>query len=162
MNCTNLKKKLNGKCYCKVLKKEIQPRECTFCEFRTIKQPSEINYTLKGKTSLKMSKNRLKKYTTKRRKLEESRFSVFTIDLTTCYFHKDRTKDDLHELIFGRNRYNSIKYGFVLPVCRECHDQLHNDCELQLFWKRKCQDYYEKNVGTTEQFIEIFKKNYKK
>ena len=159
--CDNLKKKIDGKCYCRVIKKNVTPADCCSCAFRETKQDKTYKYTLKSKTTLKSSKNRLKSKTTKQRKLEDSRYSVFTTDLKHCYFCDGKVpKDDLHELLQGRNRSNSIKYGFVLPLCRYHHDLMHDDVELQEEWKQRCESYFISNIGTKEEFIDIFKRNY--
>ena len=161
MNCKNIKRKLNGKCVCKLCNKEILPQLCGNCKDRETKTIVEGIYTLKNKKCLKSSKNRLKQYSKKRSELEKSRYSVFTTNLNDCYFCSNKTpKDDLHELLQGRNRYNSIKYGFVLPLCRYHHNLMHEDTELKEEWKERCEDYFIKNIGTKEEFINTFKKNY--
>lgn len=60
----------------------------------------------------------------------------------------------------GRNRSNSIKYGFVIPLCRQCHRDITNNYEYINFWKVKAQTYFEKNIGTKEEFIKIFGMDY--
>ena len=90
----------------------------------------------------------------KLKKLETNRFSVFTSNLDKCYFCSNK-KDDLHELLPGRNRLNSIKYGYVLPVCRKHHNLIQYDNE----WKKRCQTHFEK-THTREEWIKIFYKNY--
>lgn len=92
--------------------------------------------------------------TSKLKKLESSRYSVFTTNLHKCYFC-DNTKVELHELLAGRNRKNSIKYGYVLPVCREHHKEIQYNLE----WKQKSQAHFEK-THTREEWLSIFYKNY--
>ena len=102
----------------------------------------------------------MKYKTNKLAKLERSRFSIFTDDLDTCMFcGMDAT--DLNEIFRGRNRRNSMKYGAVQPLCRRCHTKITNDRELELKWmikgQKKVMEYYKM---TTEEFIEIFGRNY--
>ena len=95
----------------------------------------------------------------KLKNLEKNRFSVFTNDLDHCYFCS-QTRDDLHELLNGRNRLNSMKWGFVLPLCRKHHIELHNDVKQSIEWKRKCQEYFESKYSY-DLWMDIFKRNYK-
>lgn len=59
-------------------------------------------------------------------RLERNRFSIATTDLSHCYICGGY-KHDLHEVFHGRNRVNSMKYGCVIPVCRNCHNRIHHD-----------------------------------
>ena len=65
-----------------------------------------------------------------------------------------------HEIFPGRNRKNSMKYGFVLPLCARCHEVLQEDITFNDKWRKKSQEYFEKNIGTRERFIEVFRRNY--
>ena len=100
----------------------------------------------------------MKYKTNKLRQLEKSRKSVITVDLERCYICK-RPKDDLHEIFPGRNRLNSIKYGFVLPLCRYHHQMIHTNSKMANEFKKECQKIYEKDHSRAEWF-EVFKKNY--
>lgn len=90
----------------------------------------------------------------KLKKLEQSRYSVFTSNLDKCYYCPN-PRQDLHELLSGRNRLNSIKYGYVLPVCRKHHNLIQYDNE----WKKRCQTHFEK-THTREEWLSIFYRNY--
>ena len=59
-------------------------------------------------------------------RLERMRYSIATDDLSHCYICGS-VKNDLHEVFFGKNRVNSMKYGCVIPVCRNCHNRIHRD-----------------------------------
>lgn len=90
--------------------------------------------------------------------LEYKRFSIITDDLEHCYICGGK-KEHLHEVIFGKNRVNSMIYGLVIPVCSKCHDYIHNniklDNELKVLAQTKFEETYE------EDFLSIFHKNYK-
>lgn len=90
-------------------------------------------------------------------KLERERFSIFTYDLTTC-IECGRPKQDLNEIYPGRNRQNSMKYGLVIPMCRECHTRYTNDRQMQLKWMKLGQKKFEELYELD--FLEIFKRNY--
>ena len=53
-------------------------------------------------------------------------------------------------------------YGFVLPLCLTCHQRLQNDLDFNQKWKVKAQEYFENNYGTHDDFLSIFRMNYKK
>lgn len=101
----------------------------------------------------------MKYKTDKLKKLEKSRFSVFTNDMDHCYYCYQK-RDDLHELLEGRNRLNSMRYGFVLPLCRKHHQELHNDLKRTNEWKKVCQEYFESEYPH-EAWMKIFMKNYR-
>jgi hypothetical protein len=144
MNCKNLRirtKKGTKYKYCIILKKVIKD-ECYNCINKEYKTCSTI-----------------KKRSSKLAKMERKRFSVFTDDLQHCYLC-GKPKEELHEIYAGRNRRNSMKYGFVLPLCHECHSLNQENPFFNDFWHKNGQEYYECNLGSREAFIEIFKKNY--
>lgn len=90
--------------------------------------------------------------------LERKRYSIITDDLDHCYLC-GMNKQHLHEVIFGKNRVNSMKYGLVIPVCMKCHNEIHNNNELDKKLKRIAQQKFEENYDI--EFIKIFYKNYK-
>ena len=154
MNCKYLrirtKKGVHYK-YCTLLKKIIT-NECYNCinkEYKEIKP-------LKKSTKLKSKRN------AKITKLERNRTSIFTDDLEHCIICGN-DKDNLHEIIYGKNRLNSMKYGFVIPLCFNHHvgdKGIHSNKELDLFYKKKCQIYFEDNIGSRLDFIRVFGKSY--
>lgn len=91
--------------------------------------------------------------------LERNRKSIFTEDLEHCYLC-GKKKNDLHEVFGGRNRINSIKYNFILPLCRECHSSNQNNVIFNDYWHKRGQLYWEKNIGSREEFIKVFRRNY--
>lgn len=162
--CINLKKRKN-KPYCKLLDKEItlsRCRECDNKEYSSKKHQIKKNAQLQDKTLSKKVKmhNKSKKLV----KLERNRFSVFTDDLEHCILC-GKPREHLHEIIYGKNRINSIKYNFVIPLCANHHtgkDGIHFNKNLDLYYKRLCQIYFENNIGSREEFTKIFRKNYLK
>lgn len=146
MYCKYLKQKLNKKLYCNKLKKEINISNCTRCKYK--------EYS--NKTNVTKLKNR----TSKQTKLERNRFSILTSDLEHCVLCGVK-KDNLHEVCFGRNRGNSIKYGLVIPLCSSHHAEIHRNKEWQDYWhivaQKRFMEYYHKSI---DEFTEIFKINY--
>ena len=92
-------------------------------------------------------------------KLEKERFSVF-YELNACCYCGSIYQLTKHEIFEGRNRQNSMKYGFVLPLCLKCHRKLQEDADFIDKWKKKSQEYFENNIGTREDFLKIFRRNY--
>ena len=146
MKCKHLKtrsKKYRYYNYCTKLKKEIQYKDCENCNLKEYKDYKP-----------------LKQKTSKQAKLEKERFSLFTDDLSKCYFCNNK-KNDMHEIFGGRNRANSMKYGLCLPICRSCHIKYQNDPVFNEIWHIRGQSKFEE-VYPGLAFLGIFKKNYKK
>lgn len=93
-------------------------------------------------------------------KLEKERFSVFYDDLSLCMNCGSTYRMTKHEIFEGRNRINSMKYGFVLPLCIRCHQELQEDISFNDKWKKKSQMYFEEHIGTRDDFLSIFRRNY--
>ena len=164
--CKYLKKRKN-KPYCNIIRKEISLSRCLECgnkEYKksTISSNSSAKRIEKNNRKFSNSAKSLHKMKNKSKKLaklERGRFSVFTDDLTTCYLC-GKPKNDLHELLEGRNRINSIKYGYVIPVCRLCHSQIQNNAEFKNVWAKNVQEHFEDNIGSRDEFLKVFRKNY--
>lgn len=184
--CINLKKRKN-KPYCKIRNEEITFSQCKECDSKEYKKGSAklsakvcekkstsdkkslvtsglSNNSQMRKNTQSLTKEQKKKIkmhnkSNKLAKLERNRYSVFTKDLEHCYLC-GKKKNDLHEVYAGRNRINSIKYGFVLPLCRQCHSLNQNNSFFNDYWHKQGQLYWEKFIGTRDEFISVFRKNY--
>ena len=145
MNCKYFKirsKKNKKYCYCTLLKKEVSFNCYRECNNKEYKQYKSIT-------------NR----TTKQSKLDKSRtVSLFTDNLNVCYLCGCK-KEHLHEVFFGRNRVNSIRYGLFIPVCEKCHRKCHNDADLIDSLHKKGQLLFVCNYPELE-FVDIFRTNY--
>lgn len=102
----------------------------------------------------------MKKKTNKIIRMERNRKSIFYDDLKTCCHCGSTYQMTLHEIFEGRNRLNSMQYGFILPLCLKCHRSLQENKEYNEKWKKKAQKYFEEYIGTREDFLEIFRRNY--
>ena len=173
MNCKYLKTMTKR---CSKLNKIVSYKDCSQCSVKEYKEKNKnaqyfknnvqknknnVNFCIKSANNDKIlqKKHKIKSISSKRSKMERNRFSVFTDDLKKCFFC-DNPKDDMHELIPGRNRRNCMKYGFCLPICRYHHDLWQEDITFKKHWAKNCQNYFEQHYGTRDEFIEIFKKNY--
>lgn len=174
--CINLKKR-KSKPYCKLINKEITFSLCWECDNKEYKKSTSIkkspvasglsNNSQMRKKTQSLTNNRPKKAkmhnkSKKLTKLEKNRTSVFTDDLEHCYLC-GKPRGHLHEIIYGKNRINSIKYNFVIPLCANHHtgkDGIHFNKDLDLYYKRLCQIYFENNIGNRIEFIKIFGRSY--
>lgn len=168
--CINLKKRKN-KPYCKLLNKEIKLSTCRECDNKEYKKstsdkksPATSGQMRKNAQSLtKEQQKKIKMHNKSKKltKLEKNRKSVFTDNLDICYLC-GKKKNDLHEIFGGRNRLNSIKYNLVLPLCRECHSLNQNNPFFNDYWHKRGQEYFECNIGSRDEFIKVFRRNYLK
>ena len=150
MNKLKCRKQGFNKIMCRRTNKEINTSDCANCphkEYKSVRQE---------KTKIRKKSSKSTKYI---RKLEKNRFSLFTDDLEHCYFC-GKPKDNLHEVIFGKNRINSMKYGIVLPLCVEHHKLMHSSTPLIEEYKKRGQALFEKTYPDLD-FVSIFGKSYK-
>ena len=164
MNCIYLKKKINGKLECKKLNKRVLHNTCANCIYKEYKMHNITANTVQKTAEYcrGMQRHKTSKQTKLLRKLERKRFSLFTDDLEYCYLcpkEKLQPRENLHEVIFGKNRQNSMKYGLVLPLCEKHHRIMHRDSILQLEYKKRGQALFEKAYPDLD-FISIFRENY--
>ena len=94
-------------------------------------------------------------------RLERNRYSILTNDLNHCYVC-GKLKNAMHEIYYGRNRINSMKYGCCVPLCLEHHtghSGVHNNIDLDNKLKQECQKKFIE-VYPDINFFSIFYKNY--
>lgn len=169
-----------------MLKKEIAfscCRECVNKEFKNRKNVkisnkkstiSVKNGTFYNKNAQNNKKNvhcslqttaencrKIKYKSNKLAKLERKRYSVFTDD-EKCFVCKSTNLLTWNEIFRGRNRTNSMKYGFCLRMCLFCHEEKQEDTYFNDYWHQKAQMYWEKHIGSRNGFIAVFRKNYLK
>lgn len=138
--------------------------------------PLKAKTGLKSKSSLKATRSLRDSYAAKiksgekkvktTQKAYKPKFkyrSVFTDDLDTCIItgvSKEYADIHVHHIFGAGNKANSECYGFLIPLRADWHDlecySIHQDRQLELYWRRKCQDYWLENYGTMQEFIEVF------
>lgn len=161
MNCKFLKQKLNQKLECKLTNKIITFKDCKECKEKEYK--SNIMISNNSIPNIRKSNDfpNNRKMVTKSKKLakmERNRTSILTDDMEHCYICGSK-KEHVHEVCFGKNRLNSIKYGLLIPVCFNCHMKIHNDINLQEEHHKIAQKKFNE-VYPDLDFVEIFKRNY--
>lgn len=170
--CKHLRRRKN-KPFCKLLGKEITLSECKECKDKEYKTKTRKNSFYKN--DIKISNNNqikkksgfnkkspvMKSKSNKQAKKERDRFSVFTTK-EKCFVCKSTYQLTWNEIYRGRNRSNSMKYGFCLRMCLDCHRKYQDDINFNDYWHRKGQEYWECNIGSREEFIKVFRRNYLK
>lgn len=81
-----------------------------------------------------------------------------------CYFCGRTDTLERHHIFQGAYRKKSEQYGFVVDLCHDHHneppDGVHHNKENRLLLRRIAQEEYEKNIGTREEFMRTFGRNY--
>ena len=93
------------------------------------------------------------------------KYSIIQKDMNRCYVC-DKLQTHKHEIFFGKNHNNSIKYGLVVGLCLDHHtgyNGVHTsrgilmNNQLRKIGQQAFMDYYDKSK---QDFIKIFKSNY--
>lgn len=188
--CIHLKKRKNNP-YCKLLNKEITfslCRECDNKEYKKIsadlcrkmqcsadikrkkstsdkKSPATSGQIRKNAQTLAKKQQKPSKMQNKSNKLaslEKNRYSVFSNDTERCYLCGSTYKLTWHEIYSGKNRQNSMRYGLCLRLCLNCHSKEQEDSQFNDYWHKQGQLYWEENIGSRDEFIKVFRRNYLK
>ena len=161
--CVYLKKRKN-KPFCKLLNEEITFFRCRECDSKEYKKStkslknSAISYHKNDK--LLNTSTKMKNKSNKLAKLERNRFSVFTVNKDKCMVCESTYQLTWHEIYQGRNRRNSMEDGFCLRLCLNCHEEKQEDIYFNDFWHKKAQMYYEEFIGSREDFLARYRRNY--
>lgn len=173
--CVYLRKRKN-KPYCKFVNEEISLSQCWECVNKEYHLPvnrkmvpkrhqlkKDKNELVKNCHQLKrktLNKQKMRLKSKKLAKLERNRFSVFTDNKDKCMFCPSTANLTWHEIFAGRNRKNSMEDGFCLRMCLYCHEEKQENVEFNEFWHKKAQMYYEEFIGSREQFLSRYRRNY--
>lgn len=159
--CIHLKKRKN-KPYCKLLDREITFSLCRECDNKEYKKISaDLCRKMQCSADIKQQKSvKMQNKSNKLASLERNRYSVFSNDTERCYLCGSTYKLTWHEIYAGKNRQNSMRYGLCLRLCLNCHSKEQENDQFNNYWHKQGQLYWEKNIGTREEFIKVFKRNY--
>lgn len=94
-------------------------------------------------------------------RLERLRYSILTDDLSHCYIC-GAIKHSIHEIYYGNNRVNSMKWGCCVPLCFNHHtgnNGVHKHIQFDIILKQECQKKF-MEVYPDVDFVEIFHRNY--
>lgn len=143
-------------------KMKINNKKCTiFVKNRSFLRQNAQNNQKIVQNSLQNSAKALqmKNKSNKLAKLERKRFSVFT-SYDKCFICDSTYQLTWNEIYRGKNRINSMKYGFCLRMCLNCHREYQEDAVFNELWHKTAQRYFEEHYGTRDEFIAIFRRNY--
>ncbi|MDD3370015.1 MAG: phosphoenolpyruvate carboxykinase [Lachnospiraceae bacterium] len=93
-------------------------------------------------------------------------WSIFTDDMDHCMFTGSAPVERHHcfYLAGGGMKEKCEKYGFIAPLKPELHPNGvfagQSAKAVDTVLKQRCQQYYEENYGTREQFMSEFGRNY--
>lgn len=91
--------------------------------------------------------------------------SVIAKDLDHCIF-TGSTDIERHHVFGASNKKRSEKYGFIAPLRRDLHPngvffkRTKENLEIDNKLKMMCQEYFEQHIGTRDQFLSEFGRNY--
>lgn len=159
--CIHLKKRKN-KPYCKLLDREITFSLCRECDNKEYKKISaDLCRKMQCSADIKQQKSvKMQNKSNKLASLERNRYSVFSNDTERCYLCGSTYKLTWHEIYAGKNRQNSMRYGLCLRLCLNCHSKEQENDQYNNYWHKQGQLYWEKNIGSREEFIKVFRRNY--
>ena len=102
---------------------------------------------------------KIKKKSSKLRKLEDNRYSILQEDTTKCFLCERKLELDKHEAFGGSNRQKSMQWGLVYYLCRKCHSK----ADLEKMTRQFLHDYARKifiEKYSEDKFLKEFGKNY--
>jgi hypothetical protein len=112
------------------------------------------------KTKLQNKRNMsLKQRTSKLKKIENNRFSLFTDDASKCMLCGSTYQLTWNEVFRGKNRKLSMQYGLCQRLCLDCHRKYQDDPVFNDKWHKKGQEAFNKEYPNLN-FIKIFGRNY--
>lgn len=86
--------------------------------------------------------------------------SIITDDLETCYVC-GKPRQQFHHIIGAAYRKKSEKYGLIIPICEQCHREVHDSPDQRLNKRLKAiaeADFI--SIYSYESWMENFHKNY--
>ena len=90
--------------------------------------------------------------------------SILTDDMTRCFLTGSKVWVERHHCFYGftGNRPLAEEYGLIMPISHYLHEEkgLHVNDALDLQIKQYAQRQFEEQLGTREEFMRIFGKNY--
>lgn len=155
--CGHKESKWFGKCpkcleFCIATESEPEPKKYKRLQSTT---PLKTKIPLRSKTPLKPKSAKV---------MSKDSYSIFTDDLYRCIITGDYGKGlygvHIHHIFGGANKTNSERFGFLIPLRCDWHDMadygIHFDRNLDLHYKRLCEEYWLEYIGSKGDFIDTF------
>lgn len=86
--------------------------------------------------------------------------SIITDNFDVCYVC-GKPRQQFHHIMNGAYRKKSEKYGLIIPICEQCHREVHDSGNQELNKKLKAiaeADFIQ--IYSYEAWMENFHKNY--
>lgn len=177
MNYCKYLRKRKSKPYCYIIRKEISFSTCQECNNKEYKKFTSGKKSPATSGQQKSNNKQMRKYSqtlgkkqqkpakmqnksNKLASLERNRYSVFSNDTKKCYLCGSTYKLTWHEIYSGKNRQNSMKNGLCLRLCLNCHSREQENSQFNDYWHKQGQLYWEEFIGSREEFIKVFRRNY--
>ena len=78
-----------------------------------------------------------------------------------CYLCGKATTLEEHHIFNGFGlRSHSDEDGLTCYLCHSCHENVHLNASLRMYLKELGQKTFEREIGTRDQFIKRYHKNY--
>lgn len=77
-----------------------------------------------------------------------------------CGCQQEDILSEHHCIENAGRRKNAEKYGLKVWLCYYCHQRVHDDNQNELELKQAAQRAFEEQIGTREEWLQIFWKNY--
>ena len=84
------------------------------------------------------------------------------MEYLTCKLCGSSRWIEYHHIFSNHYRKKSTQYGYVVPLCHECHqgkNGVHSNHEKSLILKREAQEHFEVS-HSRQDFIDTFGRNY--
>lgn len=89
--------------------------------------------------------------------------SIITNDKEHCFLCGSKRWIEIHHIFGGSNRKHSTKYGLVVPLCHDCHNEppngVHFNKERMDYLRKLGQEAFIREYPNLD-FLKIFHKNY--
>ena len=86
--------------------------------------------------------------------------SIIDVETGRCMLCGKTRFLECHHIINGNpGRKNSEKYGLKVTLCHFCHERVHTDQNLDLWFKRFGEQRFVSKYGL-KKWMEVFHKNY--
>ena len=79
---------------------------------------------------------------------------------TRCFMCGDMRNLQAHHLLGGSTRKLCDEDKLIIALCFNCHRKLHDSAALTKQYRQLGQKYYEMKIGTREEWMKRYKKNY--
>lgn len=77
-----------------------------------------------------------------------------------CGCQQEDILSEHHCIENAGRRKNAEKYGLKVWLCYYCHQRVHDDNQNELELKQAAQRAFEEQIGTREEWLQLFWKNY--